>query len=331
MRRFAVIVVAFLVIPSFAFAACEGEDWRETLPPETIQALRAGIANVPFREGIAFEAVRGDTRLTLFGTVHVSHPAVFIPEEIATRIRLADLVFVEATSEIEKDMEEHFAANPSMLFDFDGPGLSTRLTAEEWDTLSKALSELGMPPEQVDRLSPGFAAMMLELAPCEVTALASGAELLDDRVEILARDAGVGVEGLDENFEQALAFFLGGSEEEQLQLLRLSLMAGATDDDAVATGIGVWIDEEPLVAWQVARERAASLAGDAEAVARLFREAYDMLIIRRHGVWLPRILNRSSEAQNVVIAVGALHLPGDQGLVRLLEVEEFTIRRLAVF
>ena len=221
--------------------------------------------------------------------------------------------------------------NLESTFDFVGPGLSTRLTEREWKILSEALSELGIPPEHADRLSPGFAAMMLEVAPCEVTALASGAELLDKRVEILARDAGVAVAGLDENFELALAFFLGGSEEEQLQLLRLSLMAGATDDDAVATGIGTWIDEEPLVAWHIARERAASRVGDAEAVARLFREAYDMLIIRRHGVWLPQILNRSSEAQNVVIAVGAMHLPGDQGLVRLLEAEEFTIRRLAMF
>ena len=130
MHRFAVIVCALLVLPSFAFAVCQGEDWRHTLPPETIQAIRAGVADAPFREGIAFEAVRGDTRLTLFGTVHTSHPAVFIPEEIATRIRSADLVFVEATSEIEEEMQEHFAANPMVMFDLDGPGLSASLTAE---------------------------------------------------------------------------------------------------------------------------------------------------------------------------------------------------------
>ena len=331
MHRFAAIVAASLVVPAVAFAACEGENRRDGLAPETMQAIRADIADVPFREGIAFEAVRGATRVTLFGTVHTSQPAVFIPEEIATRVRSADLVFVEATSEIEKDVQQHFAANPSLTFDLDGPGLSARLSAEEWGILSEALSRLGMPPKSTDRLSPGFAAMMLAVPPCVVTALSSGAELLDKRVGALARGAGVAVEGLDGDFQQALAFFQGGSEEEQLQLLRLSLMAGAADDDAVATSIDAWTDEEPLVAWRVARERAASRAGDAETAARLFREAYDALVVRRHGMWLPQILDRSSEVQDVVIAVGMMHLPDDRGLVRLLEAEGFTIRRLAVF
>ena len=330
MHRFAFILFAFLAIPSFAFAACKGEDWRKTLPPETLQAIRAGIADVPFGKGIAFEAMRGKTRLTLFGTIHTSHPAVFVPEEIATRIRSADLVFVEATSEIEKKSREYLRANPSKMFDLGGPGLKARLTAQEWDLLSKALAKLGIPPKAADKLSPGFAAMMLEVAPCELTAVKSGGELLDKRVERLAREAGVAVEGLDENLMQGLGLFLGGSAEWQLRLLRMSVMSGAADDDAIATGIGGWIDEEPLAVWQISRERAASRVGDAEAVARLFRDAYDALIVRRNDAWLARILKRSPGAKNIVIAVGALHLPGDRGLVRSLEAKGFAIRRLAV-
>ena len=330
MRRLAA-VVAFAIIPSFAFAACQGEDWRKTLPPETMQAIRAGIADVPFSKGIAFEAVRGNTRLTLFGTVHTTHPAVFVPDEVAARIRSADLVFVEMDSETESESQEYLAANPSMMFDLDGPGLSARLTAEEWEVLAEVFSGLGMPSEAADGLRPGFAAMMLEVAPCEMSAVASGVKMFDERVENVAREAGAAVAGLDENAELALAFFLDGSEEEQLELLRLSLMAGAADDDAVATGIGTWIDEEPLVAWHVFRERAASRIGDAEAVARLYRDLHDKLIVTRNEAWLARILSRSAEAQEVVIAVGAMHLPGDRGLLRLLEAEGFAVRRLAVF
>ncbi len=131
MRRLAVLVLAFLAIPSVAFAACDGEDLRDTLPPEMMRQICAGISDVPFREGIAFEAVRGDTRLTLFGTVHMYDPAVFIPAEIAARTRAADLVLVEVTLTAAILRDPSWTANESLLIDPDGPGLRTRLTAEE--------------------------------------------------------------------------------------------------------------------------------------------------------------------------------------------------------
>ncbi len=135
MRRFAVLALAFLAIPSVAFAACDGEDLRDTLPPEMMRQIRAGISDVPFREGIAFEAVRGDTRLTLFGTVHIYDPAVFIPAEIAARARTADLVLLEVTL-TAAIQSPSWTANESLLVDPDGPGLRTRLTAEEWQRLA---------------------------------------------------------------------------------------------------------------------------------------------------------------------------------------------------
>ncbi len=335
MRRFAVLVLAFLAIPSAAFAACDGKDLRNEFPPETMREIRAGIADVPFREGIAFEAVHGDTRLTLFATVHSSDPAVFIPAEITARVRAADLVFVEATAEIEREMQQHLASHPSLLFDFDGPGLRTRLTAREWETLSTSLSAQGIKPESTDRMRPWFAAVMLAIPPCEKTARASGAKPLDKRVEMLARDVGVAVEGLDEDFEQALAFFLDASEEKELGMLRLSLATGAAEEgpaeDGLATAIGTWIDEEPLVTWELSRERTISLTSDREAVAALFRELHDYLVVRRNRAWLTKILSRIQEARNIVIAVGGMHLPGEQGLPRLLETAGFAVRRLAVF
>ncbi len=331
MLRFAVLALAFLITPSFAIGACDGKDHRDTLPPESMMDIRAGIADVPFREGIAFEAVRGDKRLTLFGTIHTSDPAVFIPDEIASRTRTADLVLVEVTEEAETEMQRHLVENPSMMLYLDGPGLRTRLTEEEWETLSGSLSELGISPESADRMRAGFVAMMLEIPPCEMIARASGGMSLDMRVEMLARDVGVPVEALDESFETTLAFFLEPPEEKQLDLLRMSLAVGAADNDVVATAIGTWRDEEPLVLWEIARQHAATMIEDEEAVAALFREAHDSLIVRRNRGWLARILNRLHGAQNIVIAVGGMHLPGDQGLVRMLEAEGFVIRRLIVF
>ncbi len=331
MRCFAVLVLAFLTTPSFASAACLGKDQRDSIPAASMQEIRASIADVPFREGVAFEAVRGDVRLTLFGILAFSDPAVSVPEEIAVRIRTADVVLMEATEEGEKGLQQHLAANPSIMLYLDGPGLRSRLTAGEWEALSKSLSKLGIPPEAADRMRPWFVATMLEMPPCELAARASGATPLDKRIEALARNAGVAVEMLDEDLEQALAFFVDAPEEKQLDMLRMSLAAGGiADDDLVATAVGTWIDEEPMVMWEISRSRAASLIGDAEAVATLFREVHEFLIARRNSGWRAKILDRTRASRNIVIAVGALQLPGHQGLVRMLEAQGFTIRRLSV-
>ena len=181
MYRFLAPIAALLAIPSAVFAACGGEDWRDTLPPETMQEIRAAVADVPFREGIAFEAVHGQSRITLFGTIHSTDPAVFIPAEIAARVRTADLVFVEATAEMVRDLQQHLTSDPSLGFESDGPGLSARLTGAEWEELRKALAAYGVGAKTANRMRPWLASVMLATPLCELAAKASGAETLDEQ------------------------------------------------------------------------------------------------------------------------------------------------------
>ena len=323
------LLPALLVLPGAASAACEGGDLRNALPPETMREIRARISNAPFGKGVAFEAVRDDARLTFFGTVHTSSCLVSVPEEIGMRIREADLLFVEVTSELEAEFERHLGANPSAILDPEGPGLKARLTEREWGSLVEALSELGVPAEAADRMRPGFAAMMLQVPPCEMVAFASGDTLLDRRVETLARTAGVMVESLDSDFEEVLGLFLDGPEEAQIDMLRASLASGDAED-ALMTAIATWRDEEPLMLREVSREHAALLM-DAGKVAELFERVEDTLLIARNRRWLTRILDRARQVRSVVVAVGALHLPGEHGLLRRLEAAGFAIRRLDVF
>ncbi|MDE0379248.1 MAG: TraB/GumN family protein [Rhodospirillales bacterium] len=98
--RIIALAAALLAFPSLAFAACEGQDWRAQLAPEAMQEIRDRLSQVPFHRGIAFEAVRGESRLTLFGTVHVHDPGVHVPDDVAARIRSADLVLLETTPEV---------------------------------------------------------------------------------------------------------------------------------------------------------------------------------------------------------------------------------------
>lgn len=332
MRRLAALaaVCALMLFPSAAFATCDGQDLRDALAPEEIRELRARAAEVAFHEGIAFEALRGEARLTLFGTVHVHDPGVFVPEEIAARIESADFLLVEAPSDVMADFERTLAENLALWYDANGPALKSRLTAREWERLSGAFSALDIEPAFGDRTRPWFAALMLASAPCDLAARAAGAKDLDERAETLARDAGVAVGGLDEDPEQLLSFFSDMSEEEQLDLLRWSLATYVADGGYIVTVIGAWNDEEIALIWELARAYSAALSGDAASVDVWLDRIHGTLIAARNRDWMKTILERSSVARDVVVAVGAMHLPGEDGLVRLLERAGFAIRRLSV-
>ena len=326
--RFIALVAAFLVFPSLAFAVCEGQDWRAQLAPETMQEIRARLAQVPFHQGGAFEAVLGESRLTLFGTVHVHDLGVHVPDDIAARIRSAGLVLVEATPETLKAYQRTLAEDYSLSFDVAGPDLRSRLTPREWAVLLRALLMRGIEAEVAERMRPWFAAAMLEHAPCDIAARAAGGRILDERVQALAREAGVAVGGLDEDAGRLLTYFSGLPEDEQLDLLRLTLASYAADGSQIVTLVRSWQDGEVALAWEAARARAAALTGDGAAVKMWFDRLHEVLVAARNREWMQRLMERSGTASDIVVAVGAMHLPGEDGLLRLLERRGFAIRPL---
>ena len=63
-------------------------------------------------------------------------------------------------------------------------------------------------------------------------------------------------------------------------------------------------------------------------VLEAYEEFEDLLITRRNQAWMGPIL-RAASSGSVLVAAGALHLPGENGLLRLLEKEGFAITRIA--
>lgn len=84
---------------------------------------------------------------------------------------------------------------------------------------------------------------------------------------------------------------------------------------------------------------AALNAGDFEAVAETVRATfrspeqgqiyYDIMVAQRNRTWLPRLVSLLDEGR-AVVAVGAYHLAGPQGLVALLEARGYRIAPLKI-
>lgn len=69
---------------------------------------------------------------------------------------------------------------------------------------------------------------------------------------------------------------------------------------------------------------AASVDARTDRIRQLLAEV-------RSRNWMAAILERSCEARDVVLTVGALRLPGEHGLLRLLAREGYAICRLSIF
>ena len=75
--------------------------------------------------------------------------------------------------------------------------------------------------------------------------------------------------------------------------------------------------------------------GDEAGLAALTREGLladdeirEALLERRNAAWMPRIIRLLESDSHPLIAVGAAHMVGKDGLVALIEAQGYTVRRV---
>jgi len=169
--------------------------------------------------------------------------------------------------------------------------------------VESALAERGLPVLAAPRLKPWAAAVMLATPDME-------GDPLDQRIYRKALALGKKVHGLERPAEQ-MAYFDELSPDLQKRLLEETL--------AQLDGFETRLEQlkKAYLEGDLHRLQRLSLEIDAagdEALAAWFRER---LIDRRNRIMLERLLPLL-EANATFVAVGALHLPGNDGLIKLL-------------
>jgi uncharacterized protein YbaP (TraB family) len=166
----------------------------------------------------------------------------------------------------------------------------------------------------LDRMKPWAVAVTLSMPAPE-----SG-EVLDMRLYQQALQAGKQVVGL-ESIREQLAVFDDMPESKQVVLLQDAVDNFPELDAMHRELLDAWMRRD--LAALMAINTAAMQAGDQE----LAEEFQDRLIVRRNKRMAERLLPYLQEGK-VFVAVGALHLPGETGLLNLLEQRGYTVRAL---
>jgi uncharacterized protein YbaP (TraB family) len=236
----------------------------------------------------------------LLGTVHSEDPRVLdFTEAFASELD-ANQVFA---MEMVPDLPTLTRLTEYMHYQ-DGTTLEQRVGAERFARVRAALANYRVPPDWIARMKV-WAAMMTLSVPPPRTGL-----FMDFSLSLRAAGAGLKVVGL-ETLEQQLSFLEKMPEEQQLSLLDQALdeygRVGEVHDLMVENYLAG--DLQALV------EQVNEQLGELNPEARRYFMAEG--IEARNQRMVSAALTLLEDSQ-VFIAVGALHLPGDAGLITLL-------------
>jgi uncharacterized protein YbaP (TraB family) len=329
--RFLTTLLFLISFSNIAAANCAGPNLYQSLPASERQTLEAKAAEAPFSEGLLWRAEKGGVVSHLIGTFHVH-----LPEHAAMVTRLEELtpqpekVFLELTDDDQLGFQRHLTENPDSYLIQSGPSLIDRLGPDLWSRVEEQLKARGMPPLLAARYQPWFLGMTLMLPPCAYDVVKSGKKGLDQQIATMAQANNLPTASLD-SIDGLLSILASDPLEEQMEDLRwsLSLNTDLAAPELMGTVIDMYLQETIQLIWEFnTSETYKNAAGDEDKsrLATLLKQAEDELIIARNTAWA-KVLSTELAQTPALVAVGALHLPGEHGVLKQLQDAGFTLTR----
>lgn len=321
-------ITLLLFFASPALARCVGTSLIDRLSSSDLTQAHAAAAATPFGTGLFWEAAKDGRSIRLVGTMHI-HDARHddLMPHVVKALDGADLVLLELTPTEEALAQQALLTEPERLLIQSGPTLPELLDETTWDAVAEAARSRQIPPFMAAKFQPWYLSMSLALPACTMPDLLAGRRGLDHRIMDLATSANIPMQAL-EPWDTLFDLMSDGSQSEQLEMLRLSLVPDDLQVSMMVAMLDDYFAEEVARVWEISRLGTRLIPGlDSEEAEALFADLQTDLLDTRNLAWMPVINAATQDHDQIVIAVGAAHLPGETGLLRLLEKSGWTISR----
>ncbi|MGH6763366.1 MAG: TraB/GumN family protein [Phyllobacterium sp.] len=292
--------------------------------PAKLEAIRMEAAKTPNGQGLLWKIEKDGVKPSwLFGTMHLTDPRVVnLTEQAETARDRADIVAIEATEILDqKAMVRTMAERPDLMMFTDSTTLEKLLPADRLGMVKAALEERGIPLSSVQKMKPWMLLGMLALPSCELKRKKDGAPFLDLKLAEEAKAKGKTLEGLETIVEQLdamaslpMQFHIDGLVE--------TLALGQKMDDVIETMIVLYSKGEISMILPLMRAVSPENTAFGDGYAT-FEEA---IVTARNRTMAERG-SALVDKGNAFIAVGALHLPGENGLIELLRKRGYKVSR----
>jgi uncharacterized protein YbaP (TraB family) len=258
----------------------------------------------------------------LLGTMHLSDPRVTnLPDEAKAAFDGAKVVVLESDEILDQQKAAaKMMARPDLMYFAGKETIADYLQPDEQKLLEDGLMKRGMPFNAVAKMKPWLLTSMVALPSCELSRKAQGMPFLDMKLAQEGLAAGKEVKGVETLAEQ-LEVVASLPMSFHVKSLVGSVKYPQYTADMMETTLQLYLQGEIGLVFPAGTYFAPELdASDFQDMA-LFEEK---LITTRNHHMADRgepILARG----NVFMAVGALHLIGDEGLVELLRKKGYTV------
>lgn len=326
---FAAVLAAFVfavATPTPAHAKCTGSDMLPELrsaDPDGIKGVFDRAAAVPNAKGLFWKIEKpGIATSFMYGTYHSSQAVDIVPPAVWTQLEQASSALFEMDRDQQQQIQRRMATDPSFSVDLSAPPLLPALPDEKRAVVEDALRQRGVPVEAANFMRPWLLMSLLGMPACHVKALMGGDKVLDDIMMGRAEGKGIPVYGL-ETYEEALAGFSALRRDQLIDMIMPSNDWSDREEDFFAMLLAIYASEQPVVINEISIYLSEKLnpAFDARTANQTFMVK---LLDDRNRAWMDDLAPHLDKG-NAFIAVGALHLPGEAGLVELLRAQGWTV------
>jgi uncharacterized protein len=326
----AALSFAALIQASAAHAAeaeadkCRGTNMlaeTQAKDPEAYSKIMAQAAATENAGALLWKIERvGRPTSYLFGTVHLTDERVTkLSPAVEQAIGQSKTIALEVSDISDKTTAAVIAQSAPLVMFTDGRRLDGLLSGTEYDTVKKILSRSGMPSDLAALFKPWIVTMILSVSDCERASVQQGARVLDMKLAEVGKARGMQVVGL-ETIPEQLQALASVPEPQQLDMLRASLKFADRTNDLMETLVQLYLDRKISAAmpFQIALAKQVGIGDDAFA-------GFQEKLLTDRNIKMRTTAEPLLEQGSVFIAIGALHLPGRQGLVALLREAGYTV------
>lgn len=290
------------------FFSISNADAREFISSqcEPLQENYAQAEQIKHSQGLLWKISKAGKKTSyLYGTIHVSDVEITtLPEPVNKALNQSSQFIMEALP----DMEQLALFSRSMFFN-DGTLLSSLVDRPIYDNTKQILAAYRLGADAVSVMKPWAAFLLMNYPPDD-------GEPLDMVLLSLAKQNGSQVAGLETLKEQA-TLFSDLSIPEQVKLLT----------DTVCHYEQIEEDFQVMKAFYLKRDL-EGLYNYAQRFSMEDKPVYEKLMKKliqdRNHIMSARMQIFLKEG-NVFVAIGAMHLPGKEGVLALLEKQGYSV------
>lgn len=310
--------LAIIAAAAFALSATAAAPAVET--PSAKVAPASAPAKPASQRMLIWEVTRADqpaAKAWLFGTVHVGKPEFYpLPDTVTKAFSESDVLAVEADITNQSSLEK---ATEQMLYK-PPESLAARLPAPLVNRLKTQCARLGLPFEALQAVKPFPAAGLLLITEYSRQGMeqAQGLDLhFIQQAKTLSKTL-VELEGLEA--QAKIVTSLGKEDEAAFLDNAIASLESGDAGRLIGKLVTTWQAGEGDRLWQLMEQSSAGMTRKAQVE--------EILIHSRNRDMAARVDGLVKSGKRPFVAVGAAHLVGPTGLVKLLGERGYKLRQL---